>query len=153
MTQQCRNNTAGRVFARIEPDQKEQIVATMMQHGHFVAVTGDGVNDAPSMRRANVGIAMGKSGTDVARESSDLIITDDNFVSIVSGIEQGRVVYNNITQSHRLARRHRVFCDIAIFPERILRSADADDSGAITLAQSRCQWRTGYRAGIRAKRR
>ncbi len=85
-----------RVFARIEPQQKEQIVESFQRAGHFVAVTGDGVNDAPAMRGANVGIAMGKRGTDVARETADLIITDDNFASIVDGIEQGRVVYNNI---------------------------------------------------------
>ncbi len=85
-----------RVFARIEPQQKEYIVETFMKHGHFVAVTGDGVNDAPAMRGSNVGIAMGKRGTDVARETADLIIADDNFSSIVNGIEEGRVVYNNI---------------------------------------------------------
>ncbi|MCG8325022.1 MAG: HAD-IC family P-type ATPase [Thiotrichales bacterium] len=87
---------SARVFARIEPQQKEQIVATLRESGHFVAVTGDGVNDAPAMRSANAGIAMGKRGTDVARESADLIITDDNFASIVDGIEEGRIVYNNI---------------------------------------------------------
>ncbi len=85
-----------RIFARIEPVQKELIVETFMKDGHFVAVTGDGVNDAPAMRRANAGVAMGKSGTDVAKEAADLIITDDHFNSIVSGIEQGRIVYNNI---------------------------------------------------------
>ncbi|MBK5912148.1 hypothetical protein CCR85_11680 [Rhodothalassium salexigens] len=85
-----------RVFARIEPQQKEQIVTSLMRGGHFVGVTGDGVNDAPAMGAANVGIAMGKRGTDVARETADLIITDDNFASIVDGIEQGRIVYNNI---------------------------------------------------------
>ncbi|WP_229157748.1 cation-translocating P-type ATPase [Fluctibacter halophilus] len=85
-----------RVFARIAPKQKAQIVASFIRQGHFVAVTGDGVNDAPAMRCANAGIAMGKRGTDVARETADLIITDDNFASIVAGIEQGRVVYNNI---------------------------------------------------------
>ena len=85
-----------RVFARIEPIQKELIVQTFMEDGHFVAVTGDGVNDAPAMRRANAGVAMGRTGTDVAKEAADLIITDDNFASIVSGIEQGRIVYNNI---------------------------------------------------------
>jgi Ca2+-transporting ATPase len=85
-----------RVFARIEPTQKELIVETFINDGHFVAVTGDGVNDAPAMRRANVGVAMGKKGTDVAKEVADLIITDDNFNSIVDGIEQGRIVYNNI---------------------------------------------------------
>ncbi len=85
-----------RVFARIEPTQKEQIVDSLIRNGHFVAVTGDGVNDAPAMRHANAGIAMGKRGTDVAKETADLIITDDNFASIVDGIEQGRIVYNNI---------------------------------------------------------
>lgn len=85
-----------RVFARIEPEQKEMIVDSFMRQGHFVAVTGDGVNDAPAMRQSNAAIAMGKRGTDVAKESADLIITDDNFASIVAGIEQGRVVYNNI---------------------------------------------------------
>lgn len=85
-----------RIFARIEPQQKEQIVDCLLRHGEFVAVTGDGVNDAPAMRRANAGIAMGKRGTDVAKETADLIITDDNFASIVDGIEQGRIVYNNI---------------------------------------------------------
>ncbi|MEM6852479.1 MAG: HAD-IC family P-type ATPase, partial [Pseudomonadota bacterium] len=85
-----------RVFARIEPVQKKRIVDTLINNGHFVAVTGDGVNDAPAMRRANAGVAMGKSGTDVAKEAADLIITDDNFASIVAGVEQGRIVYNNI---------------------------------------------------------
>jgi len=85
-----------RVFARIEPGQKEVIVDSLMNDGHFVAVTGDGVNDAPAMRRANVGVAMGKRGTDVAKETADLIITDDNFSSLVAGVEQGRIVYNNI---------------------------------------------------------
>jgi len=85
-----------RVFARIEPTQKQEIVESFMRAGHFVAVTGDGVNDAPAMRRANTGVAMGLRGTDVAKETADLIITDDNFASIVDGIEQGRIVYNNI---------------------------------------------------------
>lgn len=88
--------SSARVFARIEPQQKEQIVESFMRGGDYVAVTGDGVNDAPAMRRANVGIAMGRRGTDVAKEAADLIITDDNFSSIVDGIEQGRIVYNNI---------------------------------------------------------
>ncbi|GMG83922.1 HAD-IC family P-type ATPase [Paralimibaculum aggregatum] len=85
-----------RVFARIEPRQKVTIVESFLRAGHFVAVTGDGVNDAPAMRRANVGVAMGRGGTDVARDAADLILTDDNFASIIAGIEQGRVVYNNI---------------------------------------------------------
>ena len=86
----------GRVFARIEPQQKLQIVESLQRNGHFVAVSGDGANDAPALRAAHVGVAMGLSGTDVARETADLIITDDNFSSIVSGVEEGRIAYANV---------------------------------------------------------
>jgi len=85
-----------RVFARIEPHQKKQIVEQLIEAGEFVAVTGDGVNDAPALSQAHVGIAMGLRGTDVARESADIIIADDHFASIVEGIKQGRIVYSNI---------------------------------------------------------
>ncbi len=85
-----------RVFARVEPQQKLEIVQSLQRQGHFVAATGDGANDAPALRAAQVGVAMGHSGTDVARESCDLIITDDNFASIVAGVEEGRVAYNNV---------------------------------------------------------
>ncbi|HXH10644.1 MAG TPA: HAD-IC family P-type ATPase [Alphaproteobacteria bacterium] len=84
------------VFARVEPYQKLLIVQSLMRQGHFVAVTGDGANDAPALRAAHVGVAMGKMGTDVARESAELIITDDHFASIVAGVEEGRVAYRNV---------------------------------------------------------
>ncbi len=84
------------VFARVEPQQKLSIVQSLQRNGHFVAVSGDGANDAPALRAAHVGIAMGKSGTDVARETADLIITDDNFSSIVAGVEEGRIAYSNV---------------------------------------------------------
>ena len=85
-----------RVFARVEPQQKLDIVHSLQRHGHFVAVSGDGANDAPALRAAQVGIAMGKSGTDVARETAELILTDDNFNSMVSGVEEGRIAYANV---------------------------------------------------------
>jgi Ca2+-transporting ATPase len=85
-----------RVFARVTPREKLRIVEAARQAGHFVAVTGDGVNDAPAMRAANIGVAMGKAGTDVAREAAELVISDDNFSSIVGGIEEGRIAYENI---------------------------------------------------------
>jgi len=85
-----------RVFARVEPRQKLEIVDSFARQGHFVAVTGDGVNDAPALASAHAGVAMGKRGTDVARESAHLILTDDNFASIAAGIEEGRIAYRNI---------------------------------------------------------
>ncbi len=85
-----------RVFARVEPRQKLEIVNHLKGQGRFVAVTGDGANDAPALRAAHVGVAMGKNGTDVAKEASDLILTDDRFASIVAGVEEGRIAYSNI---------------------------------------------------------
>lgn len=87
---------SARVFARTEPAQKLLIVDTLRASGHVVAVTGDGVNDAPALQAADLGVAMGAAGTDVARGAADLILVDDNFASIVAGVEEGRVTFANL---------------------------------------------------------
>lgn len=97
-----------RIFARTTPDQKLRIVQLLQKMGHIVAVTGDGVNDALALKQANVGVAMGITGTDVAKEAADMIITDDNYATLVTAVEEGRTIFDNI----KSAVKYLVGCNV-----------------------------------------
>jgi magnesium-transporting ATPase (P-type) len=115
------------LFARVGPEHKLRVVRSLQASGHVVAVTGDGVNDAPALRQADIGVAMGASGTDVAREAADVVLADDHFASIVNAVEEGRAVYANI-------RRFTTYIFTSNAPEAVPFLVHALSGGRFPLA-------------------
>ena len=128
------------VFARVSPEHKMRIVDALKANGEIVAMTGDGVNDAPAIKRADIGISMGITGTDVAKETADMVLTDDNYVSIVSAVEQGRIIYSNIRKfvyyliSCNLAEILIIFLPTA-FGKLLMPNLPADQYAPLTAVQ------------------
>ena len=128
------------LFARVNPEHKMKIVAALQKKGHVVAMTGDGVNDAPALKSADIGIAMGKSGTDVAKEASDMILTDDHFTSIVKAIENGRGIYDNIKKFVNFLLSSNVGEVFVLFVAMLIGFRSADGSIIIPLLAIQLLW-------------
>jgi len=108
------------IFARVTPNMKMKIISALQNQGEIVAMTGDGINDAPALKKANIGVSMGIIGTDVAREASEVVLADDNFASIVNAIEEGRIVFQNVRQTSFFLITTNIAEDVTIIGSLIL---------------------------------
>ncbi len=130
------------VFARVSPEHKLRIVEALQRQGQVVAMTGDGVNDAPALKRADIGVAMGITGTDVSKEASDMVLRDDNFATIVSAVEEGRVIYDNLRRfvSFAVAGNLGKIIVMLAWPIPHLLTGNVDAGTAIALLPLQLLW-------------
>ncbi|HYN31846.1 MAG TPA: cation-translocating P-type ATPase, partial [Ilumatobacteraceae bacterium] len=130
------------VFARVSPEHKLRIVGALQAQGQVVAMTGDGVNDAPALKRADIGVAMGITGTDVSKEAADMVLRDDNFATIVAAVEEGRVIYDNLRRfvSFAVAGNLGKIIVMLIWPIPFLVSGDAGGGVVIAFLPLQLLW-------------